>query len=308
MTAPHADQLIDGYLARICAAAHDFPAAARDELLDDMRSHIADARARDSQETDATILNILDRLGEPAVLVAEARERLGIKTQQPERPGLLEIAALVLLLFLWPAGVVLLWLSSQWKTRDKIIGSVFSLGGYPGISLIGLVLAGGLLLGAALSLVRLCRTGGTVRLHSRRLRQFAIQRGLGRTDQLIHRGDRAAGRRTNGRHCRPLQLGERRFLVGDVLVESRVRAALEGGGLLPQVLERDMVALVGAPDGGTRIDGAGCGFGQVAGRRLQHDRQAGGRGQRDRSHRLVWRLRGVSRNPAAERDSDYQGE
>ncbi|TMD39102.1 MAG: hypothetical protein E6I88_13265 [Chloroflexi bacterium] len=142
MTAPHADQLIDGYLARICAAAHDFPAAARDELLDDMRSHIADARARDSQETDATILNILDRLGEPAVLVAEARERLGIKTQQPERPGLLEIAALVLLLFLWPAGVVLLWLSSQWKTRDKIIGSVFSLGGYPGISLIGLVLAG----------------------------------------------------------------------------------------------------------------------------------------------------------------------
>ena len=39
MTAPHADQLIDGYLARIRAAAGDLPTAARNELLDDMRSH-----------------------------------------------------------------------------------------------------------------------------------------------------------------------------------------------------------------------------------------------------------------------------
>src|SRR5258708_40315233 len=40
MTAPHADQLIDGYLARLRAAAADLPGGAREELIDDMRAHI----------------------------------------------------------------------------------------------------------------------------------------------------------------------------------------------------------------------------------------------------------------------------
>ena len=91
MTAPHADQLIDGYLARLRAAAVDLPTSARDELLADVQAHIAEARGRESEETDATVLNILDRLGDPAVLVAEARERLGIKAEPAYRPGLLEI-------------------------------------------------------------------------------------------------------------------------------------------------------------------------------------------------------------------------
>jgi hypothetical protein len=143
MTAPHADQLIDGYLARIAAAASDFPDGARDELLDDMRSHVAEARSREPEETDASILNILDRLGEPSVVVGDARERLGIRKEPASwmKPGLLEIAALVLLLFLYPAGLILLWLSSMWKTSDKIIGSIFTLGGYPGIFIVGAMVA-----------------------------------------------------------------------------------------------------------------------------------------------------------------------
>jgi hypothetical protein len=155
MTAPHADQLIDGYLARLRAAASDLPKSARDELISDMRSHIAEARSRESaEETDATILNILDRLGEPAVVVAEARERLGVRMPQPERPGLLEIASLVLLPFVWPVGVILLWLSPMWKTRDKVIGSLFSLGGYPTMLVIGAMATGtightGILLGGS---------------------------------------------------------------------------------------------------------------------------------------------------------------
>jgi len=144
MTAPHADQLIDGYLARLRVAATDLPSSVRDELIEDMRSHIAEARARESDETDATILNILDRLGDPEVLVAEARQRPGApRTGQPlsepgpYRPGVLEIATVVLLPFLWIIGVILLWMSPAWKTRDKVIGSLFSLGGYPGIFIIG---------------------------------------------------------------------------------------------------------------------------------------------------------------------------
>src|SRR5438093_6325534 len=106
MIAPHADQLIDGYLARLNAAAGDLPKAARQELVDDVRAHITEARARESEETDAAILNILDRLGEPAAVVADARERLGIRAVHPYRPALLEVFAVILVPFLWPIGVI----------------------------------------------------------------------------------------------------------------------------------------------------------------------------------------------------------
>jgi hypothetical protein len=137
MTAPHADQLIDGYLARLRVAATDLPASVRDELNDDMRAHIVEARAREAEETDASILNILDRLGEPAVVVADARERLGLRTPGSSRTGLVEIAAVVLLPFFWIIGVILLWWSPAWKVRDKIIGTVLSLGGYPSVLFFG---------------------------------------------------------------------------------------------------------------------------------------------------------------------------
>lgn len=140
MTAPHADQLIDGYLARLRAAAADLPHGFRDELIEDMRTHIAEARSRETaDETDATILNILDRLGEPSVVVADARERLGIDVQPPARPGLTEFGAIVLLPILWPIGVILLWSSRAWRTRDKVIASLLSPGGYVGFALLGVI-------------------------------------------------------------------------------------------------------------------------------------------------------------------------
>jgi hypothetical protein len=136
MTAPHADQLIEGYVARLSAAAGDLPKSARQELMDDMRSHIAEARAREPEETDAAVMNILDRLGEPATVVADARERLGIRPLQPYRPGLLEVAAVILVPFLWPIGVILLWMSPAWHWRDKLIGTLVPPGGYIGLSYI----------------------------------------------------------------------------------------------------------------------------------------------------------------------------
>jgi len=139
MTAPHADQLIDGYLARIRAASADLPAGARNGLLDDMHSHIAEARTREPEETDATILNILDRLGEPGVVVAETRERLDLQAPAPYRPGILEIAAVILVPFFWPIGVILLWISPAWKIRDKIIGTLLPPGGYMGVGIVGLM-------------------------------------------------------------------------------------------------------------------------------------------------------------------------
>ena len=89
--------------------------------------------------------NILDGLGEPADIAEEARERLDVqpaKAAATERPGWMEVGALALLLvgglivpvFGWLIGVILLWLSNAWNVRDKIIGTLFVPGGL-GLSL-----------------------------------------------------------------------------------------------------------------------------------------------------------------------------
>lgn len=133
MTALHADQIVDRYLKRLAAELSDVPSAQRRELLDEVRSHIAEARTALPEETDAEIFNLLDRIGDPAELAAEARERLGIRPAAPVRAGLLEVAALILTPFLWPVGVILLWYSPAWNWRDKVIGTLVPPGGYGGV-------------------------------------------------------------------------------------------------------------------------------------------------------------------------------
>jgi len=125
VTAPHADQIISGYLARLERALADLPPARRAELLDDVRTHIAEARRGLADETDADPLNILDKLGDPADIAADARDRLGAQPAPPAAPlGVLEIAAIVTLVLVWPAGIALVWLSSAWTQRDKLIATV----------------------------------------------------------------------------------------------------------------------------------------------------------------------------------------
>ncbi len=147
MTATHANQIIDGYLARLEAELAGVPAPRRRELLDDVRAHLSEARAALPEETDADLLNILDRLGDAADLAAEHRQRLGLPAPAPFRPGLMEIGALVLTPLLWPVGVVLLWASAAWNWRDKLIGTLIPPGGYFGVSM---------LLVASLGLAKVC--------------------------------------------------------------------------------------------------------------------------------------------------------
>lgn len=141
MTAPRADEIISGYLARLEAALGPVPDVRRQELLEDVRAHIAEARSALSNETDSDLLNILDRLGDPADMAAAEIGRT--EPEQPARPAsrVLEIAAIVLLLLFWPIGVVLLWISNAWTTRDKLIGTLVPPGGYLAIFVMGPLLA-----------------------------------------------------------------------------------------------------------------------------------------------------------------------
>jgi hypothetical protein len=123
-----ADALILRYLQELESELHDLPANRRQELLDEVGEHIAAARATLDPETEAGVRTMLERLGDPADIAAEARERFG-PPAAPARPSTpwLEVIAIVMLVipFLgWVVGVVLVWLSRLWSTRDKLIGTL----------------------------------------------------------------------------------------------------------------------------------------------------------------------------------------
>ena len=134
MTATHADQIIAGYLKRLEGELAGFPRDRRRELTAQISEHISSARAELAEETDAELLTILDRLGEPEEIATEARAGLVLPNSAP---GPLEIIALLLLgvggvvLALppigWVLGVGLVWYSKAWNPREKSRGAYLPL-------------------------------------------------------------------------------------------------------------------------------------------------------------------------------------
>jgi len=129
-----ADKLVEDYLKRLNAELRGLPRARRRELAEEISDHIAEARAGLETEDEAEIRTLLDRLGEPAEIAAEAMERLG---PRPSKAGWKEVGALVLLpiggvilpVLGWFIGIVLLWISDAWSTRDKLVGTLLVPGG-----------------------------------------------------------------------------------------------------------------------------------------------------------------------------------
>lgn len=67
------DQLVSDYLDTVENASTGLPADRRRELLSDLRAHIEAERAALASPTEAAVRDILDRLGDPESLAAEAR-------------------------------------------------------------------------------------------------------------------------------------------------------------------------------------------------------------------------------------------
>jgi len=129
------DSVIDSYLKELQRELKAFPVSRRREILEEVREHIAQARAELDSENEAAIRTVLDRLGEPSEIAAAARERFGVR---PVRAGVLEGVAAVALLFPfigWLVGTILLWMSRVWTTRDKVIGTI----AVPGVWLLVLI-------------------------------------------------------------------------------------------------------------------------------------------------------------------------
>jgi uncharacterized membrane protein len=130
---PQADKLVEAYLKRLNSELRDLPRARRRELVDEITEHISEARSDLEVEDEAAIRTLLDRIGAPEDIAADARERFGIE----RRGGALDVVAVILLLvggvilpvIGWVVGVVLLWSSTVWTSREKLVGTLVVPGG-----------------------------------------------------------------------------------------------------------------------------------------------------------------------------------
>lgn len=132
MSAPHGDQIVAGYIAQLELALAGVPQSRRNEVVGEIREHISEARAKSAAETDADVYNVLERLGDPADIAAEAGTRVDDSPPARVTGGWADIAAAVLTPVFWPVGVILLWISPAWSVRDKLIGTLVPPGGYIG--------------------------------------------------------------------------------------------------------------------------------------------------------------------------------
>lgn len=134
------------YLERLRVVSRLLPRSQRRDLLREIEAHFAEAT--DPAMSDAQVLDVIDRLGDPEEIVAAQAPDAPAPTGPGSARRLHEWLAILGLLFGgffagvgWLIGVVLLWTSAAWTLRDKLIGTLIVPGGYAG--LLGLLLGVG---------------------------------------------------------------------------------------------------------------------------------------------------------------------
>lgn len=147
MTMNTVDRLVEDYLRQLDGAARDLPSDRRADLLDEIGQHIEAARNAGAHD-EAGVRDVLDRLGSPGDIAAAARG----ESPPPPAVGVaegstrLELAAVLLLtlgsvllpVLGWLIGVVLLWASASWTTREKLLGTLVVPGGLGPVLILGL--------------------------------------------------------------------------------------------------------------------------------------------------------------------------
>jgi hypothetical protein len=137
-----AEALVTDYLGRLDAAARSLPASRRAELAGEVRQHIEMALAEAGGRDEVTVRNVLDRIGPPDDIVDAERGADGPppgwtisattgSAAQSTGWGGTEIAAILLLTlgavflpFVGPLlGLIFVWASVQWTTRQKLIAT-----------------------------------------------------------------------------------------------------------------------------------------------------------------------------------------
>jgi hypothetical protein len=131
MTTSTLHPLAAEYVKRLQRAARRLPPDRRADLVAEIESHLAEAL--DPRATEAEARHAFERLGAPEAIIAAEQPA---SAEPAGGRGTKEMAAVLLLLFGgfiagigWLVGVILLWSSSAWLTREKWIGTLVIPGG-----------------------------------------------------------------------------------------------------------------------------------------------------------------------------------
>ena len=135
-----AGQTVDRYFERLERALADLPPERRRELMEEIRDHVDQSLSSHPDPTEAEVRNVLDRLGDPAEIASEARERFGVRRARAARTdwaavfllpfgGLLVLVVGTLGALGWVLGAILLLISRVFSPRDKAIGVLLFPGG-----------------------------------------------------------------------------------------------------------------------------------------------------------------------------------
>jgi len=126
---------VDDYIKRLERSMRDVPASRRNEIVAEIREHLDETLAHlPPDATEADVRNAIESVGEPDDIASEARDRLGIRPIQARWTDtaaviLLPIGGVILPFFGWVIGLIFLWMSSVWTTKEKILGTLIVPGG-----------------------------------------------------------------------------------------------------------------------------------------------------------------------------------
>jgi hypothetical protein len=127
--ADEADKLVRRYLTQLDTALQGVETSRRQEILAEVHEHIEEQRTGLDPDDTASVRTLLDKVGEPAAIAAEAGA-------PPPGGGRWDAWAPWLIIFGpvasglgWIAGMLILWTSPTWSRRDQLIATFVPLAG-----------------------------------------------------------------------------------------------------------------------------------------------------------------------------------
>jgi YVTN family beta-propeller protein len=137
MSGSSVEAIVNDYFERVERALAPLPRSRRDQLLDELREHVATARPDLAEDSEVSVREVLERLGDPEDIAAEA---LGDDSRPQGGQGRLSrlltrrmvITSTVIVVVLALAATLVVALSgSSTPVRAEAVASTVNVGGFP---------------------------------------------------------------------------------------------------------------------------------------------------------------------------------